>query len=187
MKTIDCLTLKKRLDAESIRIVDVRSASEFASGHIPTAMNIPDDEVLGRLADIGSPDSLLFVCQSGMRSEIVCRKLSDRYPEAVMLDGGTDTWIAAGQPVVKTSTASWSLERQVRLTVGTIVIIASILALTVSPLWAALCLFMAAGMVFAAVSNICLMAMGFKYLPWNNAAPAPQGGPSDMASVPEPQ
>lgn len=58
-------------------VIDVRSRSEFSSGHLPSAINIPLDEIDSALPR-QLPDSnqvLLLHCQSGMRSGLAQRKL----------------------------------------------------------------------------------------------------------------
>jgi rhodanese-related sulfurtransferase len=59
----------RRLVAAGARLVDVRSPSEFAGGHLPGAVNIPVLELEGRLAEAGPTDGELVVyCRSGHRS-----------------------------------------------------------------------------------------------------------------------
>jgi phage shock protein E len=67
----------RNLISKGAVVVDVRSTGEFASGHLPWAINIPLDdieEVLpGRFPDRMLP--ILLHCQSGMRSGIARSKL----------------------------------------------------------------------------------------------------------------
>jgi rhodanese-related sulfurtransferase len=66
----------KSLVASGARVVDVRSAGEFASGHVPGAINIPYDELPGRASEIGPPSTPVVVyCASGSRSGVAARKL----------------------------------------------------------------------------------------------------------------
>jgi phage shock protein E len=52
-------------------VVDVRTADEFASGHVPGAVNIPYDQLPGRAAEIGPPSTpVVLYCRSGRRSGI---------------------------------------------------------------------------------------------------------------------
>jgi rhodanese-related sulfurtransferase len=61
----------RKLVAGGIKVVDVRTPAEFASGHVPGAVNIPYDEVAKRHAEIGPPSTpVLLYCRSGRRSEI---------------------------------------------------------------------------------------------------------------------
>ena len=67
----------RRLLAEGAQVIDVRSASEFSSGHVSSAVNIPLEVVTERIASV-APDKntpVLLHCQSGTRSAMACRKL----------------------------------------------------------------------------------------------------------------
>jgi phage shock protein E len=58
------------------RLVDVRSAGEFAAGHIAGAINIPVGEVARRAGEIGSAEKPVVVyCASGVRSAAAARTL----------------------------------------------------------------------------------------------------------------
>jgi rhodanese-related sulfurtransferase len=58
------------------RLVDVRSAQEFAGGHLPGAVNVPYDEVEKHLAALGeSGDAIVLYCRSGRRSAIAAQAL----------------------------------------------------------------------------------------------------------------
>ena len=58
-------------------VIDVRSPGEFDSGHLPTAINIPLDELESAMPRRVTDKSqvLLLHCQSGMRSGIAKQKL----------------------------------------------------------------------------------------------------------------
>lgn len=57
-------------------LLDVRSASEFASGHLDGALNIPVSSIGERLAEIGPKDrSVVVYCASGARSAMAARML----------------------------------------------------------------------------------------------------------------
>ncbi|HEY5213394.1 MAG TPA: rhodanese-like domain-containing protein [Acidobacteriaceae bacterium] len=63
--------------ANGALVIDVRSPGEFASGHLPIAVNIPLPEIESavprRVKDLDKV--LLLHCQSGMRSGVACKKL----------------------------------------------------------------------------------------------------------------
>jgi rhodanese-related sulfurtransferase len=66
----------KSLVASGARVVDVRTAEEFASGHVPGAINIPYEQLPGRAAEIGPPStSVVLYCRSGRRSGIAADAL----------------------------------------------------------------------------------------------------------------
>jgi rhodanese-related sulfurtransferase len=59
----------RKLVAAGARLVDVRSPGEYASGHLPGAVNIPVQELDRRLAEVGPRDTeLILYCRSGARS-----------------------------------------------------------------------------------------------------------------------
>lgn len=81
------------LDAvrESALILDVRTAEEYASGHVPGAPNIPHTELRARLDEIraaadGRP--VRVMCQSGVRSAIAHRVLDQAGIDSASLSGG---------------------------------------------------------------------------------------------------
>lgn len=64
------------LAAAGARVVDVRTPQEFASGHVPGALNIPYEEVGKRAAEIGPPSTaVVLYCRSGRRSAIAAEAL----------------------------------------------------------------------------------------------------------------
>jgi phage shock protein E len=66
----------KALVASGVKVVDVRTPEEFASGHVPGAVNIPYDQLPGRAAEIGPPStSVVLYCRSGRRSGIAVEAL----------------------------------------------------------------------------------------------------------------
>lgn len=54
-------------------IIDVREPSEYASGHVDGALNIPPQELLNgsaKLISIAKDDELILYCKSGSRSNV---------------------------------------------------------------------------------------------------------------------
>jgi glyoxylase-like metal-dependent hydrolase (beta-lactamase superfamily II)/rhodanese-related sulfurtransferase len=86
--------------AAGLRVLDVRRAWEFASGHVPGAVNVPLDELPQRLDEIDASAPLAIVCQSGYRSAIAASLLAPRRKAALYnVAGGTTAWKAAGLPL----------------------------------------------------------------------------------------
>ncbi|HEY6908872.1 MAG TPA: rhodanese-like domain-containing protein [Myxococcales bacterium] len=68
-----------RLVAQGIRVVDVRTPDEFATGHVPGALNIPYDQMAQRHAELGPPSTpVLVYCQSGRRSGLAIATLREK-------------------------------------------------------------------------------------------------------------
>ena len=163
-------------------LVDVRSGTEFASGHIPGAVNIPMDQIEVRLDDLHRDLPLVLICQSGQRARMSARLLEPCQRQITVLEGGTKAWIQAGFPVVASVKTRWSLERQVRLGAGMLVLTGAILALTVNPLWAFLCGFVGLGLSFAGLTDICAMGIILGKMPWNRQRQCTIGGPAAKQS-----
>lgn len=97
---IGALQLARMMDNGDVAVIDVRTAEEFAEGHIKGALNMPldsfdPDEVMALEAD----DVVLY-CRSDRRSNMAAAQLSDATGEPVThLDGGIVAWQEAGQSV----------------------------------------------------------------------------------------
>lgn len=152
-----------------MQLIDVRSPGEFAAGHVPKASNIPLEQVESRLKDLANHGEVVLICQSGGRAAICFENFSHVRQNLTVLDGGTEAWVKEGGEVVKSQTSSWSIERQVRLTAGMLILLGTILSLTLAPGWIYLAMFVGAGLTFAGLTNTCGMASLFALMPWNRA------------------
>jgi hypothetical protein len=84
----------------------------------------------------------------------------------VNVEGGTLACVEAGLPV-KTGKKAISLERQVRIAAGSLVLVGAALGFFVHPYWIGLSAFVGAGLVFAGVTDTCGMAIMLGRMPWN--------------------
>ncbi len=85
-------------------VLDVRSAEEFAAGHLPNAKHIPLPELNDRLKEIEKSKSnvVITVCASGVRSSSAAGLLAKAgFTQVFSLDGGVDSWKSQGLPTVK--------------------------------------------------------------------------------------
>jgi len=73
-------------------LIDVRSESEFARGHIPNALNISVDDLRDRISEIPRAELVIY-CQVGQRGHTATALLRERGFDAVNLDGGYQTWV----------------------------------------------------------------------------------------------
>ena len=149
--------------------IDVRSAGEYASGHIPGAVNIPMDQIEARLDDLLPAVPIMLVCQAGKRARMVAALLDPCRSDVTVLDGGTAAWSAAGLPLIASVKSRFSLERQVRLIAGLLVLIGVLLSLTIQRNWIYLAAAVGAGLTFAGLTDICMMAGLLIRMPWNQA------------------
>jgi rhodanese-related sulfurtransferase len=165
--TVQAETFREQLgDRRPMQALDVRSAAEFATGHVPGAVNIPMEQVESRLEDL-PPGPLVLICESGTRAEIVAGWFGGRR-EVTLLEGGTRAWRNAGYPLVGCAPCRWTLERQVRLIAGLIVLAGTLLAILINAKWVYLSMLVGAGLTFAGATNICGMAILLAKMPWNS-------------------
>lgn len=100
---IEASDLAQRIRSDSAPLIlDVRTPGEFASGHIPGALNIPYDQLGGRLSEIDAEpgDEIVVHCESGRRAEVAADLLREAgYPNVRDLTGHMRAWREAGLPV----------------------------------------------------------------------------------------
>ncbi len=98
---IDAGTYDQRfVDGEDHLLIDVRTPEEFASGHIPGAINISVQTLPDRLDEIPIDETLVVYCRSGNRSATATDILVDAGYSPVYDLGGIQDWVIAGYPVV---------------------------------------------------------------------------------------
>ncbi|MFI1865789.1 rhodanese-like domain-containing protein [Streptomyces jumonjinensis] len=156
----------------TLTVIDVRTPGEYAGGHLPGAHNIPLDDLdraLPALREAAGRRELLVVCASGARSQSACAVLSRDGIPAATLEGGTAAWASAGGELHRPAAArpTWAMDRQVRLTAGSLVLLGLLLGLLVHPAFQLLSAGIAAGLVYSALSNTCAMAALLGKLPYN--------------------
>ncbi|HUC93733.1 MAG TPA: rhodanese-like domain-containing protein [Paenibacillus sp.] len=85
---------RKEIEASANHmLVDVREPSEFQSGFIPGARNIPLSQLGRRLGEIPEESSIYLYCRSGMRSKSAARMLKrNGYTKLAHLQGGISAW-----------------------------------------------------------------------------------------------
>lgn len=69
---------EEAVKAKSYLVIDVRTAEEFAKGHIAGAMNIPAEEMANRSSEIPAGKPVLFHCSSGTRAELAFDVLKEK-------------------------------------------------------------------------------------------------------------
>jgi rhodanese-related sulfurtransferase len=157
-----------------IELIDVRTPVEFREVHVPFATNLPLHELSAEKIAAScktATDPLYVICRSGSRGNQACEKLVAAGCNVVNVEGGTQAWDLAGLPVVR-GKKTISLERQVRIAAGCLVVIGSALSL-LDIRFVGLAAFVGAGLVFAGVTDTCGMGMMLARMPWNRVANNP--------------
>jgi rhodanese-related sulfurtransferase len=75
------------------QLVDVRTIQEFEKGYIPSAINIPVDEMRERIKELDTTKPIYIYCEAGLRGYLAHRMLRQSGFEQVFnLSGGYNTW-----------------------------------------------------------------------------------------------
>lgn len=94
---IDVATAREMARAGDL-IIDVRSADEYAGGHIAGAINVPID-TLPKAAESLPAGPIITTCQMGGRAGRAADLLHLAGRTAFAIEGGTKAWQAAGYPI----------------------------------------------------------------------------------------
>jgi rhodanese-related sulfurtransferase len=169
MKTITPVELQKILVAlPSSPVIDVRTPVEFAEVHVPQARSVPLDELKPGALALPKDQPVYLLCRSGQRATKAAEKFArEGFLQPIVIEGGTLAWIEANLPVTRSTVKVISLERQVRIAAGAIVLAGVLLARLENPLFIWLSGFVGAGLVFAGITDFCGMGLLLAKLPWN--------------------
>lgn len=153
---------RDRLARGACVLLDVRELPEYAEAHVAGSRLLPLSELRRRPELPGISGEVLLLCRSGRRAADAADLLSACAGlQPVVVDGGLDAWRGAGLPA-ESSKGPISLERQVRIAAGTLVL-AGLLIPGARPL----SYFVGAGLIFAGVTDTCAMGLLLAKLPWN--------------------
>ena len=154
-----------------IDLIDVRTPVEYRELHVAAARNVPLHELdpvpLMQTRKDSKDAPLYLICRSGSRGRQACEKFhAAGFTNVINIDGGTLAWAECGLPVVRGKKAI-SLERQVRIAAGSLVVLGASLGWLVHPVFIALSAFIGAGLVFAGITDTCGMGLLLARMPCN--------------------
>lgn len=155
-------------------LIDVRTPAEFEEVHIEGSHLVPLDTIKpATLRDrFGEDETLYFVCGTGKRAATAIRKLDQGgVCNVALVEGGITAWLEKDLPV-KRGQKTISLERQVRIAAGLLVLLGVLLGVSVHSAFLILAAFVGAGLTFAGVTDTCGMAMLLAKMPWNRRCSA---------------
>jgi len=98
------LQVTQMINRGKTTVVDVRSADEFAAGHLRDAKHIPLADLGNRIGELDKSKNrtVVVVCQTGARGDKAARQLQAAgFEDVHCLEGGLAAWTAAGLPVTK--------------------------------------------------------------------------------------
>lgn len=168
LRDIDAATLKRWLEAGEAVLVDVREPGEYAGEHIAAAHLVPLSVFDPARVPQAAGKKVVLQCQSGNRSAQAGQKmLAAGAAEVSHLRGGLQAWKDAGYETVRQANAPISLQRQVQIVAGSLVVLGTLLGALVSPWFLLLSGFVGAGLTFAGLTGTCGLAMVLAKLPYN--------------------
>lgn len=171
VQTISPREVAQRREAgRVVELIDVRTPVEYAAVHVPGARSMPLDTLdplaIARQRE-GEQEPLYVICRSGGRAAQACQRLLAAGGQNILsVEGGTSGWEQAGLPVVR-GRRSVSLERQVRITAGLLVVLGVVFGWWIHPGFSALAAIMGAGLAWAGITDSCAMGMMLAKMPWN--------------------
>jgi len=168
MQEVDATTLKAWMEQGEAILIDVREPPEHAEEHIPGSRLLPLSTFDPARVPQEAGKKVVVHCVMGMRSAQAGQKLLDAgYMTVYNFRGGVQAWKDAGYTTVRDQHAPLSLQRQVQIVSGSLVLLGTVLGVVVSPWFLLLSGGVGAGLVYAGVSNTCGMAMLLAQLPYN--------------------
>jgi rhodanese-related sulfurtransferase len=160
-----------RCSGDTPEIVDVRTAAEFESAHVPGALSLPLHELnvdafLRQRGESGAP--LYVICQSGSRaSKAIAQFQRAGFRACVLVTGGMEAWQTSRLPVEGRPSRIWPLQRQVHLIVGLSAIAGSLLAIAKDPWFALVPLVTGCGLTINGLTGWCGLGLILARMPWN--------------------
>ena len=157
-----------------VHLVDVRTPAEFATLRIAGFINVPFERLNPETlkSTLGTDSPVYCLCQTGTRSQFVADRLrAAGFRRVVHVDGGTNAWLAEGLPVVLGERSVISLERQVRIAAGAMVLLGLLAGVFIHPAGYWLAGFIGAGLAYSGLTNFCGMSLLLARMPWNQASP----------------
>jgi glyoxylase-like metal-dependent hydrolase (beta-lactamase superfamily II)/rhodanese-related sulfurtransferase len=150
------------------KILDVRSALEFSQVHIEHSLNIPIDMISAKINELSqSKQNYLVLCHTGNRAAMAADMLIQSGIHTVkVMEGGIIRWQKEKLPVIKDQ-GGMSLERQVRLIAGSLVLLGIMMSWLLNWAFIFVSVFVSSGLIYAGLTDNCLMGMLLMKLPYN--------------------
>lgn len=168
-------------NGDTYPVIDVRSAAEYRAGHIPGAKSLPIEQLTPdklrksiQQLELGNDDPVYLTCHAGPRAEKAAEQLQQAgFYNLQLVKGGTQAWQQAGLPLNRCGNAI-SLERQVQISIGALLVMKVMLGFSVHEIFFALTAFIGAGLIVAGTTRWCGMAKLIAQMPWNRGTDCSQ-------------
>lgn len=82
-----------------VRVIDIRMPFDYAGERVPGSLNLPNNAIRVRKAEVPEDKEIVFISEDGKRSIETCRIASSLgFAKVCNVRGGFDAWVAAGLP-----------------------------------------------------------------------------------------
>lgn len=158
---------------QNLVTIDLRTAAEVDSEYYSGCIDLPLQQLtaasLQQATACGEDTPIYLLCGSGMRAQKAAELLAGEIANPLfIISGGINALKAAGAPIEKGTGSVISLERQVRIAAGSLVLVGALIGTLITPLGYGLSAFVGAGLVFAGITDTCAMGLLIARMPWNN-------------------
>ena len=171
MRTIGADAIKGDLPPDTV-LLDVRSAMEHAESclqarHLHIALERLDPESLAAQLPGGKASPVLILCRAGGRARKVAALLEGAgFSDVAIVEGGLESCVRCGVSL-QSGGAGLSLERQVRIAAGILIVLGGVAALSLDRAFIAVPIAIGCGLIIAGVTNRCGLALLLTRAPWN--------------------
>ena len=148
-------------------VIDVRDQEEYAGRAEPNSCNWPlnsitPETVAGFVKERGllPGQTVVLLCARGMRAGMAAEKLANLLPNPIVV-------VEGGHAALAPADAPMSIERQVRIAAGSLVLLGVLGGLLIHPALVGISAFVGAGLVFAGITDWCGMGLLLMKMPWN--------------------
>jgi rhodanese-related sulfurtransferase len=183
IKTITAQDLYRRLKlGHNVILIDIRSEQDYHRGHIPGATSYPlegfDAQALIHKVCVPFPTkpTIYITCDSGKKSFEACEHLAQQgYEFIIRVDGGMKAWRQAKLPLQKIvltdpSLIPINLPQQMQISVGSLVVLGTLLGTLVNTGFLAISLLVGAGYIYEAIYETDYLKQILLKMPWNQAS-----------------
>lgn len=93
-KSVQAAEFAKIVAGSNVQILDVRTAEEFATGHLENAQNmdVKGSDFEKKMGSLSKDKTIAVYCRSGSRSKVAAQKLAEKGYTVIELDGGILSW-----------------------------------------------------------------------------------------------
>lgn len=154
---------------QKLFLVDVRTTAEFSGKNVKGSQCWPLQDIEDGRGDVTAPEAtpMYLLCASGKRSQMAAEVLSQKITNPLYVVSDSIAGCERAGFDINKDKGVISLERQVRIVAGSLVMLGVAIGALVNPMGYALSAFVGAGLTFSGVTDTCGMAILLAKMPWN--------------------